>query len=190
MPESEVEGRRIEETLGEMASRCGDIERILPNWTRKPADPSNRLHVGASVASAVVHAFRVEASGLDGVTNGRATRTASCSMSRRRTHAAAVIRTEKTLLQKVVSEQFGNGERPGVEVRICSRGTPAQAQVCGRMSKQPPRKHIDVTDVPGEQPESNLPLVKRDRYWLTPIEVPFYDALVVVPAGGAAKRRP
>ncbi len=35
----------------------------------------------------------------------------------------------------------------------------------------------DVTDLPMEKPESQVPLVERDGYWLTPIEVPFYDAL-------------
>jgi very-short-patch-repair endonuclease len=48
---------------------------------------------------------------------------------------------------------------------------------CGRLGSPPPKRHIDVTDVPDEKPDSNVPLVQRDRYWLTPIEVPFYDAL-------------
>jgi very-short-patch-repair endonuclease len=34
-----------------------------------------------------------------------------------------------------------------------------------------------VSDVPIEKPDSNVPLTQRDDYWLTPIEVPFYEAL-------------
>jgi len=62
-------------------------------------------------------------------------------------------------------------------VRVVSIGTPAEGQVCGRPGQPPPKKHIDVTDVPVEKPESRVPLEERDGYWLTPIEVPFYDAL-------------
>jgi very-short-patch-repair endonuclease len=39
------------------------------------------------------------------------------------------------------------------------------------------RDLVDVEDLPIVKPSSNVPLVERDGYWLTPIEAPFYDAL-------------
>jgi hypothetical protein len=90
--------------------------------------------------------------------------------------AAKTVRSGITTVQKVIKTEFSGAEH-GVEVRVVSIGTPAEAQVCGRPGQPPPKDHIDVSDVPIEKPDSNVPLVQRDQYWLTPIEVPFYDAL-------------
>lgn len=167
-----------------MAYRWGDVEKALPNWTRgNREDPSDPIQVGAQVAMAVVEAFRVEASAKEGVNDyGEDWQAYTYTLlfdveDEDAREASTLIRTEQSFLEKVAAAEFGQAERPSVEVRVCSKGAPAQGQVCGRAWESPPKKHIDVTDVPDEKPESNVPLVQRDRYWLTPIEVPFYDAL-------------
>jgi hypothetical protein len=86
------------------------------------------------------------------------------------------VRDEGKLVAKVVHDAFSSMSIP-VVVRCVSIGTPAEGQVCGRPGQAPPKSHIDVSAVPIEKPDSNVPLVKKDGYWLTPIEVPFYDAL-------------
>jgi hypothetical protein len=53
----------------------------------------------------------------------------------------------------------------------------------------PPKKLLEATDVPTEKPDSKVPLIERDRSWLTPIEVPFYDALRETGAIFAVQRR-
>jgi very-short-patch-repair endonuclease len=80
------------------------------------------------------------------------------------------------LVSKAIKTAF-SGVEHSAEVRVVSIGTPAEGQVCGRPDQPPPKPHIDVSDVPIEKPDSNVPLVQKDGYWLTPIEVPFYDAL-------------
>jgi very-short-patch-repair endonuclease len=62
-------------------------------------------------------------------------------------------------------------------VRVVPRGTPAEGQECERRNPRHRTRHVDVSDVPVDKPRSNVPLEQRDGYWLTPIEVPFYDAL-------------
>jgi hypothetical protein len=149
---------------------------------RNDADPANPIPIGSQVASELVHAFRVEALVQEGVNDfgdeyqhfwyrilfdvedGAAREAATC------------VRKEERFLQKVIASEFG-GARYGTEVRVCSSGIPAEGQICGRSWAPPPQRHIDVTDVPTEKPESSVPLVEKDGYWLTPIELPFYDAL-------------
>jgi hypothetical protein len=179
----DIEADQIEETLVEMTYRWGDVENGLPDWTRRnDADLANPIKVGSTVASALVEAFRVEALVDEGVNDYgdeyqsfwyRILFDVEDSDAR---EAATTVRKEERFLQKVISDQFG-GARYGTEVRVCSKGVPAEGQLCGRAWEPPPKKHIDVTDVPTEKPNSNVPLIDKDGYWLTPIEVPFYDAL-------------
>lgn len=62
-------------------------------------------------------------------------------------------------------------------IRVVPRSASVKGLICGRKDEPPPKDHLDVTDVPVEKPQSSVPLVQRDGHWLTPIEVPFYDAL-------------
>lgn len=63
-------------------------------------------------------------------------------------------------------------------IRQVPVSTPVEGQVCRRLGQDhPPKSTPSVEDVPTERPESAVGLVQRDDYWLTPIEVPFYDAL-------------
>jgi hypothetical protein len=177
----EQEDGRVEETLVEMTYRWGDVETALPRWTRpNNEDIANPIQIGSNVAGALLDAFRVEA--LVGEVPDqfgdydfwyRILFDVEDAAAR---EAAALVRTEERFLQQVIREEFG-GVRYGTEVRVTSKGVPAEGQLCGRSWSPPPKKHLDVTDVPTEKPDSNVPLVERDHYWLTPIEVPFYDAL-------------
>lgn len=141
-----------------------------------------RRQIGAGVAPVVATAFRVEALFEEGQNDfGDPWEKFQYLLlfdveNRDARRAAKSVRSEITLLGKVATEEAG-GQWRSVEVRVCSTGAPVQGQVCGRLGHPPPKKHVDVTDVPVEKPDSNVPLTKRDRYWLTPIEVPFYDAL-------------
>jgi hypothetical protein len=59
---------------------------------------------------------------------------------------------------------------------VVPRGQPTEGQVCERL-KPPSDQFVDVADIPERKPTGNVPYTERDGYWLTPIEVPFYDAL-------------
>jgi len=181
----EDEDGDVEETLVEMAYRWGDVEDALPRWERSSKSDVGepiKIRIGSEVASALGHAFRVEALYYEGsndfgdfyqdywyrllfdVEDGAAR------------EAATLVRQEESLIRKVIGKEFG-GPSYRLEIRVVSAGTPAQGQICGRPGTPPPKKHFDVTDVPTEKPDSNVPLTQRDKHWLTPIEVPFYDAL-------------
>lgn len=173
-----------DEILVEMAYRWADVEATLPTWVipaPEPFDEDDR--VGERIAEALDKAFRVEArvveSDLD--INGDPYYLFGFEVlfdvaDADAREAAKTVRSGIKTVQKVVTTEF-SGAKHRVDVRVVSIGTPAEAQVCGRPGQPPPKDHIDVSDVPIEKPDSNVPLVQRDRYWLTPIEVPFYDAL-------------
>jgi very-short-patch-repair endonuclease len=56
--------------------------------------------------------------------------------------------------------------------------TPVEGQICRRLGeKHPARVTPSLEDVPVEIKPGAVELVERDGYKLTPIEVPFYDAL-------------
>lgn len=90
--------------------------------------------------------------------------------------AAGIVREHAGFQSQVSCKLLGLDDF-GISGRVVSpahlwRGVSAVGQ-----GEAPPKEHIDVTDVPVENPSSNIPLTERDGYWLTPIEVPFYDAL-------------
>jgi very-short-patch-repair endonuclease len=175
-----------DETLVEMAYRWADIETSIEAWARN-IGKENEYAVGKVVAPALTHAFRVEAKlvddGLD--INGDYWARYGYEVlfdveNPDARQAAKVVRDETGLVEKVIADAFSNRSRVGshrLNVRVISIGVPAEGQVCGRPWEPPPKPHLDVSDVPIEKPDSNVPLTKRDGYWLTPIEVPFYDAL-------------
>jgi len=172
-----------DETVVEMAYRWADIEDEMKNWVRHLGKP-NEEPVGRGIAEALSHAFRVEAMvvesdvDIDGdVYFSYGYRILFDVEDRKARAAAQAVRDEADrMLAKVIATAF-SGVTHSVEVRVVSIGTPAQGQVCGRPGQPPPKRHIDVSDVPADKPDSNVPLTQRDQYWLTPIEVPFYDAL-------------
>jgi hypothetical protein len=141
------------------------------------------VQIGRDVRMAVLEAFRVEALVEEGIDDFghewqafryRVLFDVENAAAR---EASTLLRKEQRLLQEVIAAEFGDGPEPTVEVRVCSSGVPAEGLICGREDEPPPKRHIDVTDVPTEKPDSNVPLIQKDGYWLTPIELPFYDAL-------------
>jgi very-short-patch-repair endonuclease len=171
------------EALVELAYRWSDIEEALPGWHRKPRNPGEEIEeLGTELAGHLAQAFRVEAHAEGGFTDFsepwfRYEYVFFSSMSRKAARQAAdTVRGEERFLLNVM-KKLSPAHTPGVGVRVVSVGTPSEGQVCGRPGEPPPKPHIDVSDVPDEKPESSVPLTKRDGYWLTPIEVPFYDAL-------------
>jgi hypothetical protein len=177
----DVTDEHVEEALVEMAYRWGDIEGVISSWVRRRRGAEDE-QVGARVADALRQAFRVEAQveeGEDDFGNPWASYdyVAFFDVEQRDSRdGAQVVRDEVRFLENVIAKLSG-GERRNVQVRVTAPGTPATGEVCGRPFEPKPKKHLDVTDVPIEKPESNVPLTQRDTYWLTPIEVPFYDAL-------------
>jgi hypothetical protein len=108
------EETQIEETLVEMAYRWGDVEKVLPNWTRRnDADLGNPIRVGAQVARAVDQAFRVEAYVEEGITrDNEEWQSYTYSLlfdveNQDAREASTLIRTEQSFLEKVVAKQFG-----------------------------------------------------------------------------------
>jgi very-short-patch-repair endonuclease len=173
-----------DETLVEMAYRWADVEAALPTWVIPTPDPLGEDdRIGERIANALERAFRVEAlvTESDSDINGEPFYQFGFEVlfdveDADAREAAKTVRTGIKTVRRVIKTEFSGAEH-GVEVRVVSIGTPAEAQVCGRPGQPPPKDHIDVSDVPIEKPDSNVPLVQRDHYWLTPIEVPFYDAL-------------
>ncbi|CAN5214009.1 hypothetical protein BH20ACT20_BH20ACT20_04270 [soil metagenome] len=180
----EEQDTAIDETLVEMAYRWGDIENALSTWVRfgkSEGEPDKE--VGMELSAALVEAFRVEAKcelGEDDYYGNPITLYSYEILfdveERAGREAAQTVRDEDRFLENVV-QKLSRGERRPIEVRVVSAGTPATGMVCAHLFDDVPKAHLDVTDVPVEKPDSNVPLTKRDNYWLTPIEVPFYDAL-------------
>jgi very-short-patch-repair endonuclease len=183
MSDGEHDGQ-IEETLVEMVYRWADVEEALPRWTRPDKETDVRLPVGRDLLEAVDQAFRVEAVVEEGTNDyGEDYQIYSYVLlfdveSKDARRAAQDVRSEGRLLDQVLREEWkGTYTSVNGAVRVCSAGAPSVGQVCGRRNTPPPKKHIDVSDVPVEKPNSNVPLTHKHGYWLTPIEVPFYDAL-------------
>jgi very-short-patch-repair endonuclease len=171
-----------DEALLEMAYRWADIETGIENWVYHLGKP-NQENIGTELHPALRSAFRVEAKVYEEWNDF-----ASQPYERYgyeiffdvedpdARSAAKLVRDHLRLVRKAVKEAF-SGVEHDAEIRVVSIGVPTEGQVCSRPGLAPPKPHIDVSDVPVEKPDSNVPLVKKDGYWLTPIEVPFYDAL-------------
>jgi very-short-patch-repair endonuclease len=92
-----------------------------------------------------------------------------------RRRAAAFVNQDHRL--RPIAVGLLPGVLVGVEVRMVSERKPIEGEVCPRaMSSVPATPDLEELPNP-DPPESNVPLVERDYYWLTPIEEPFYDAL-------------
>jgi len=155
----------IEETLAEMTFAWIDIEQELERGTMRGLLPS---------------AFRVEA--VESENDFGDPQTVYTILfdaeDARAREAARKVRDFASHLHKVIREhvQVWDGRYTHM-VRVVPTSVAISGLVCGRKDAPPPKEHIDVSDVPVEKPNSNVPLTQRDGYWLTPIEVPFYDAL-------------
>lgn len=180
---AEAQEHALDDTLVEMTYRWGDVELELPRWTRKnPSDLSNPIQIGAHVAAAIEKAFRVEALLVDEANDFGAWEQPEYHLlfdvaDVEARDGAARVRKETRFVERVIAAEFGGGAEPTVGVRVCSSGTPATGQICGRGFEPPPKTFLDVTEIPTPKPGGDVPYIEKDNYWLTPIEVPFYDAL-------------
>jgi Protein of unknown function (DUF559) len=158
----------LEELLVEMTYAWSDIERELDEDHRGP------------LLLCLSDAFRVEA--VEDENDFRDPNTIydllfDAEDPKART-SARQVRQNSELVSRTIKKYVEVWDRRyDHRVRVVPRSASARGLICGRKDQPPPKKHIDVTEVPDEKPDSNVPLVQRDKYWLTPIEVPFYDAL-------------
>jgi len=157
-------------TVIEMGHRWGDIESRLPNY-RQGED----TEIGGRLAGEVAMAFRIEATrgDYDGLYY-RLLFDVENELTRDAGHAA---RESAGFLRSVVKQELGY--EAGVEVNVVALSEPHDGMECGRPGKPPPKRRADLSDVPVSSASSGgkVPLTDRDGYLLTPIEVPFYDAL-------------
>ncbi len=179
---SEPENRQLEETLIEMAYRWADIESGLGGWFRTDQKTKERERVGQELFAAVTEAFRVEANVDESMTGfgGWESRFVYVLLfdveTKDAREAAQTVRSESRFLESVIKKQSG-GQSRSVEVRVTSAGAPAEGEICARPWEPKPKKHLDVSEIPERKPTGSVPYIEKDGYWLTPIEVPFYDAL-------------
>ncbi len=152
--------RRDEELVG-FAYTWLDVEEDLPKWR------SSKAH---ELETALSAAFRVEVRDDDFLGPHFAVLFDYENPASRK--AAATARSLQRSLDWLVQKHTGL-ER--AEVHLVSPGSPIRGQICKRRGENP--EVPDLSDIPTEPPESSVPLVERDHYHLTPIEVPFYDAL-------------
>lgn len=164
----------IEEKLIELAYAWGDVEE-------KMELASLKFDVMTPLAQAVGRAFRVEVHYTHNDFGDPCTPYVLLYDVADAEAREAVRTLDRFHLAKIINGETRtwHGDHSLI-VRQVRRGAPVEGQICRRLGQDhPASREIDATDLPDEPaPEANgVPLVKRDRYWLTPIEVPFYDAL-------------
>lgn len=134
-----------DETLVEMAYRWADVEAALPTWVISTPVPWEDDRVGERIAKALEKAFRVEArvAESDFDINGELYYLFGfevlfdvADVDAR--EAAKTVRSGSKTVRRVIKTEFSGAEH-GVEVRVVSIGTPAEAQVCGRLASRRPR---------------------------------------------------
>jgi very-short-patch-repair endonuclease len=168
--------QEVEEKLIELAYTWGDIEEEIES--RSIAGDNEATFLSAMIENA----FRVEAVYGENDFND------ACSFY----HVLFDVADRDARESSRDLEQHGSGlwelvrerarpwhSRDFLVIRKVPRSTPVEGQICRRLGqKHPDRMAPDVNDVPTPKPVgSDVELVERDGYWLTPIEVPFYDAL-------------
>jgi very-short-patch-repair endonuclease len=169
--------QEVADKLIELAYAWGDIEECLA---------LEAIHEGVDspegdLEAAVDEAFRVEA------TFGRNDFDDPCSLfvlcfdvadvSARR--ASNVVEESERLRQLILDVAKPWHSSNYLIVRRTRPSSPVEGQLCRRVGEEhPPAQAADLSDVPMPKPTGDdVELVERDGYWLTPIEVPFYDAL-------------
>jgi very-short-patch-repair endonuclease len=175
----------IEEKLIELAYAWGDIEEDLEHWAASSAHESDDYEAlrRALLAEKVGKAFRVEAIYDE---NGFGD---PCSLyvvlfdvtdALAREAARELDSTDNLadLRSLVIDRARPWHSRDNLAIKLVPPSTPVSGQICRRfLERHPARSEPDLSDVPTAKPESEVGLIERDGYWLTPIEVPFYEEL-------------
>jgi very-short-patch-repair endonuclease len=151
--------------LHEMAFSWSDIERQLKR-------------IAPAVYDALQMAYRVEA--VEGANHFGDPNTvyelyfnAEEQASRQ---AARVVKSAEAALDTAITANVDVWDRRFTHhVRVVPPGREGDGVVCERA--QSSSEHVAVEEVPTKPSGSGVPFVERDGHLLTPIEVPFYDAL-------------
>jgi very-short-patch-repair endonuclease len=147
--------------LHEMAFAWSDIERHLARES-------------SAVYEALRHAYRVEAvAGENGFGDPN---TVYDLYFNREDSAARVVKGAENTLDAAISAHVEVWDRRYTHrVLVLSPGREGDGIECERL--RPQTQHVAVEDVPTKPSGTGVPFTERDGHVLTPIEVPFYDAL-------------
>jgi very-short-patch-repair endonuclease len=166
----------IDEKLTELVYAWGDIEEEIE---ARALEGDNEAGFLSSVLS---HAFRVEAvfdhnGWMDPCTFYVLLYDVADREAR---DAARDLEEHGGGLRRLILERARPWHtRDFLRIRTVAKSTPLESgEICRRLGqKHPPAILPSLEDVPTDHPASAVGLTGKDGYWLTPIEVPFYDAL-------------
>lgn len=135
----------------------------------------------ATVAASVRQAFRVEVQGVTHTFGEEGWRYVLLydvnDYSARQ--AAAALNDNSVILRSLQYKHARmQGHNVDFAIQIVPNGKPIGGEVCPRVMASPVAAS-DLRDLPEpEPPATDVPLVERGHHRLTPIEAPFYDALM------------
>lgn len=90
--------------------------------------------------------------------------------------AARDVRNADSTLERAIKEHVQVWDRRYTHnIRVLAPGREGDGVVCERL--RPDVQGVAVEDAPTDKPDGRAPLEQLDGHWLTPIEVPFYNAL-------------
>lgn len=169
----------IEEKLLELAYQWGDVEREMEEWGRFYNEGFSALFHAVQKAYLVEVMYDENDFGdpctpyvlYFDVTNEEA-RSAAARVK------ATYGQSGKSLTSFINEVADSWHTKYNFTVKVVAPGTRGNGVVCRRLNEQhPPGAMPTLADVPDEKSSSSVQMVKKDGYWLTPLEVPFYDAL-------------
>ena len=175
--------QEVQEKLIELAYTWGDIEEeleVLAARTDFEPDDYQARFWDKSLPTEVSLAFRVEAQfGENGFGDPCTFFVLYYDVTDNEARATAKrVEGDPTLRRVILNMAHPWHNRDFLLVKQVPRTAPVGGQICRRrLEEHPANPTPSLDDVPSSKPESSVELVERDGYWLTPIEVPFYEAL-------------
>jgi very-short-patch-repair endonuclease len=167
--------QEIEEKLIELAYLWGDIEESTEDIPFTTVDEAR-----TRLAEPIRKAFRVEVifdhnGWNDPCTYYVLSYDVTDKEARRAADTVEGNPTLRTLINRVARPWHSSDN---LIVSRVPPGTPVRGQICRRAwEAHPPQPEPSLDDLPEEEaPHAQVGFVKRDVYWLTPIEAKFYDA--------------
>jgi hypothetical protein len=158
-----------------------DIEEALVKRSSVTDDYDFKGQRCATVVASLRQAFRVEVQGVTGTFDEEGWRYVLLydvnNYSARQ--AAADLNDNSIVLQSFQRKHARvQGYDVDFDIQIVPNGKPIGGEVCPRVMASPVAAP-DLRDLPEpEPPATDVPLVERGHHRLTPIEAPFYDALM------------
>jgi very-short-patch-repair endonuclease len=166
--------QEIEEKLIELAYVWGDIEEDVEAKASTGDNEANFL------SAMLGRAFRVEATfGENGWADPCVFYELLFDVADADAREGARDIGSARLLDELIREKAQPWHtRDYIKIRTVPRSTPVEGQLCRRLGEEhPPKATPTLDDVPVEISGGAVGLVEKDGYKLTPIELPFYDAL-------------